>query len=128
MQMTGAVANKRHLHEIGLRNGWFLPPCKSGFVTVDYIQQVRSGAVYCPRFEDVRLRPCPVRPPLALVLTEVLRACQQRKLRIGDCSRGSPGKDWLLKVLSTLEPLCARSVPASHRRADEVGRLPLPGG
>ena len=46
--MDASVVSKRHLHEIAQRNGWYLPSCKSSFVTVDYLHQVRTGAVYCP--------------------------------------------------------------------------------
>ena len=60
--IDASVVSKQHLYEIAQRNGWFLPSIKSSFVTVDYIHNVRTGAVYCPTFKDVRLKPCPVRP------------------------------------------------------------------
>ena len=74
--MDTSVVSKRHLHEIAVRNGWFVPSVKSSFVTVDYLHQVRTGAVYCPKFEDIRLQPCPVRPQKELVIQEVLKTCQ----------------------------------------------------
>ena len=66
--MNASVVSKRHLHEIAQRNGWYVPSHKSNFVTVDYLHQVRIGKVYCPKFNEIRLEPCPVHPPKELVL------------------------------------------------------------
>ena len=77
--MDASVVSKRHLHEIAERNGWFVPSCKSSFVTVDYLHQVRTGAVYCPKFSEVRLQPCPVRPQKELLVQEVLKTSQLHK-------------------------------------------------
>ena len=102
--IDASVVSKRHLHEIAQRNGHYVPSVKSSFVTVDYLHKVRTGAVYCPTFEDIRLRPCPVRPHKELVLQEVLRICRLHNKYLGDCSKQQPNKGWLLKVLSTLDP------------------------
>ena len=45
------------------RNKYYLPSLKSGYVTMKYMNAVRYGKVYCPKYPDVRLEPCPVKPP-----------------------------------------------------------------
>ena len=57
-----SVASVKHLYEIAERNGWYLPALKSNFVNMLYLEWVRSGLIYCPRYEELRLRPCPVPP------------------------------------------------------------------
>jgi hypothetical protein len=45
-----------------VRNGYFLPKFKSSIITEDYIQNVISGNLTCPRYSEVRLLPCPIPP------------------------------------------------------------------
>ena len=129
--IDASVVSKRHLHEIMQRNGWYVPSAKSSFVTVDYLHKVRTGQVYCPKFEEVRLRPCPVRPDKELVVTEVLRVCTEHGKNLGDCSRQRPNKGWLLKVLSTLKPehyfFAKAYMPAPRPRKREVKKLDFEG-
>ena len=57
------MLNKQHFHEIMTRRGWFLPKCDIPFTTSDYLYDVVHKNVFCPTYEDVRLRPCPHPPP-----------------------------------------------------------------
>ena len=54
--------NRDTLYEIMVRNSWYLPRIKCSAVTVDYMLAVREGQIFCPKFEDIRLKPCP-KPP-----------------------------------------------------------------
>jgi hypothetical protein len=54
-----------------VRNGWFLPGKKCVFVTVEYMIAVREGKIFCPRFSDIKLLPCPT-PPKKQELMEYL--------------------------------------------------------
>ena len=60
--------------------------------------------MYCPKFSDIRLAPCPVRPAKELVVNEVVKTSLLCNLYLGDFSKQQPNKDWLLKVLSTMNP------------------------
>jgi len=40
-------------------------------VTEIYINEVINGRLYCPRFKDIRLLPCPKPPPKLLIMKEV---------------------------------------------------------
>lgn len=91
-------------HEALVRSGFFLPKIKCSLVNQDYLEGVAKGEIWCPRFEEVRLRPCP-RPPtkkhLAQRLILVLEA--KRKAFNLDLEK-LPDKLWLLAVLATLSP------------------------
>ena len=60
--------------------------------------------MYCPKYSDIRLAPCPVRPAKELVVHEVVKTSFLHNLYLGDFSKQQPNKDWLLNVLSTLNP------------------------
>ena len=48
-------------------NEWYLPRFKTSMITELYLRNVLTGKTYCPKFSDVKLRPCP-RPPSKEVL------------------------------------------------------------
>lgn len=54
--------NKRMFYEAAIRNGFYLPKFKSSIITEEYITDVVNGRLYCPKFDDIRMKPCP-RPP-----------------------------------------------------------------
>ena len=60
--------------------------------------------MYCPKFNEIRLAPCPVRPAKELVVKEVEKTCLLHNKNLGDFSKQQPNKKWLLEVLSTLNP------------------------
>jgi hypothetical protein len=47
------------LHEILLRNGYYVPK-QGGFCNVEYLKAVKENRIACPKFEDIKMRPCPV--------------------------------------------------------------------
>jgi hypothetical protein len=56
------LASKKELYEAAVRNGYFLPKLKSSIITEDYINMVISVQLVCPKYSEVRLRPCPMPP------------------------------------------------------------------
>ena len=52
------VLSKRYLHEALTRKGWYLPKQSSGFVNLEYLDNVYKGHYWTPRFSEVRLSPC----------------------------------------------------------------------
>jgi hypothetical protein len=56
------LASKKELYEAAVRNGYFLPKLKSSIITEDYINMVISGQLLCPKYSEIRLRPCPMPP------------------------------------------------------------------
>ena len=99
------VSSLKQYHEILVRNGWMLPPLKSPFVTLEYLHGVRQQKYYCPRYEDVRLAPCP-QPPQRTAILNAIVALLHRHDRppLGDLTKYMPETQWLLRVLSSLHP------------------------
>jgi hypothetical protein len=104
------VANRRDLWEAMHRHGWYLPRFGPA-VTLAYLHAVRSGNVWCPRYDDVRLRPCLVPPPTKQLLEWVEEALQlqrhgnpDRSVLLGFAANRLPDQQWALHALSTLEP------------------------
>ena len=60
--LSAVVANKDSLYNAMIRNGYYLPNKKSKLVTIEYMLQVRKGTIHCPKYEDIRLAPCPDLP------------------------------------------------------------------
>ena len=72
------VLTRRDLWEAMHRDGWFLPRLVPA-VTIAYMQAVRRRSVWCPRYDDVRLRPCLVPPPTKQLLTWIAEALQLQR-------------------------------------------------
>jgi hypothetical protein len=92
------------------RSGWYLPPLGAA-VTLSYMQAVRAGQVWCPRYEHVRMRCCLVPPPTKKIMDWVQEALRlqshyhpQRPQKHGFGERKLPDKQWALHALATLEP------------------------
>jgi hypothetical protein len=60
--ISKAIGNKAELYEAALRNGFYLPKFKCSIITEDYIYGVLIGNVLCPKYNAIKLLPCP-RPP-----------------------------------------------------------------
>ena len=97
------IANKEHFREQCIRNGYCLPESEA-FCTIDYMFGVVKGRLYCPKYSEVRLAPCPTPPPKEDVLSEVIRILAVKKKFLGDTRKQAPERKWLLLVLSTLAP------------------------
>ena len=92
------------------RSGWYLPKL-TGAITLAYIEAVRAGQVWCPKYEQVRIRPCLVPPATKVLLRwieEALRIQQAynptRPVRLGFNQSRLPDSQWALHALATLEP------------------------
>ena len=70
-----------------------------------FLNNVRDGSVWCPKYEDLKLRPCPYPPERVRVLEELEIACRKHKkaFPIKDIKK-LPNIEWALNCLSTLEP------------------------
>ena len=64
---------KEERFEANVRNGFYMWHFNSSINTVKNIQEAKEGKLYVPRYEEVRLRPCP-KPPLK---SFVIKAVQE---------------------------------------------------
>ena len=123
---------KEERFEANVRNGFYMWHFNSSINTVKNIQEAKEGKLYVPRYEEVRLRPCP-KPPLksfvikavqeelekkeqwrlelleqvdngTLETTEEEMQFLQRVYQLNITHTHQPNIEWLLDVLSTLNP------------------------
>ena len=67
-----AKLSKEEKYEANVRNGLYLWQYNSSINTVKSIQEVKEGKMYVPKYEEVKLRPCPNPPLKSFVINEVL--------------------------------------------------------
>ena len=97
------IQNKSDLYEACLRNDWYLPKYKSSMVTEAYLKNVMIGKTLCPRYNELKPKPCP-RPPYKQILIDKFLAAATDKgyQSIGMDEDHLPDKRWLLDVLAKL--------------------------
>jgi len=78
-----------------------LPKLKSSIVTESYITQVITNQIYCPKYSDIRLAPCPRPPDKQELIKLVLEHCRGRRLEVGITDDHAPDKKWLIDFCST---------------------------
>lgn len=104
-EVKRVISGKFELYQAVTRYGYYLPKYKSNMITEAYLTQVLAGELYCPKYEAIRLQPCPL-PPDKDTLLKAARAIKtpgNKSLGIEDEDH-LPDKGWLLAVLSTHRP------------------------
>ena len=77
--MSKVVRSREHLHQAMSRDNWLLPSAKASITSLDFLEKVRTGLIYCPRVDTERsLRKC-FAPPPRKVLHEKLEDAIQSK-------------------------------------------------
>ena len=64
------IGSKADLYEAAVRNGWYLPKYKCNIITEAYITAVITGKLYSPKYEEIRLVPCPKPPEKEVLLRD----------------------------------------------------------
>ena len=103
-QLAALCRTRRHMYQSMIRNSYYLPSFKSSLCSLDYMEKVRSGTVHCPRHAEIRLLPCAAPPTKEFLLAELNRVAQKKGLDLGISEKKQPNRDWMLAVLSTMEP------------------------
>jgi hypothetical protein len=104
-EVKRVISGKFELYQAVLRYAYYLPRYKSNIITEAYLTQVLSGDVFCPKYPDINLLPCPT-PPDKETLLKAVRAIKipgAKPLGIDDEDH-LPDKIWLLHILSTYQP------------------------
>jgi hypothetical protein len=96
------VKTKAELHEAMVRNGYYMPSYKSSIVTISWMKGIRKGTVWCPKYEELRLRPCYSPPSKDSIVDEINHILEKNNLDMGLARDNAPKVSWLLAVLSTL--------------------------
>ena len=106
-QGASAVRDCRTLYSTMLSHGWLLPQESQSLVTLEFMQRVQVGQVFCPRSEDVRAAPlCQTPPPQAHLVDKIIQAAGTQEKR---------GED-----TASLERLLGYLVPPSEKQADSA--------
>ena len=63
-----------------VRNGFYLPKFKASMITEEYLRNVISGKAYCPKYEEVKILPCPHQPTVDVLLKKFHKLCSDRNL------------------------------------------------
>ena len=53
------IPDKKTFYDAMIRNGFYLPSYKSQIVCIDYLERVKAGEYWVPKYKDIKLRPCP---------------------------------------------------------------------
>jgi hypothetical protein len=104
-EFSRVISGKAELYESALRNGFKLPSYKSGIINEAYITGVINGEIFCPKYSDIKLLPCP-RPPDKETLIKYanqIKTPNNKPLAIGYDDH-TPDKEWLIMLLSTYKP------------------------
>jgi hypothetical protein len=130
-ELKGIIGSKADLYDAAVRNGWYLPKYKSSIITEDYITNVITGKVFCPKYENIRLTPCPRPPDKSLLLKDFAKLVHSEKKVSGVDEAHAPDKSWLLAVLATYNsqlPYFKKGYfpPPKSTQAVSVNKVSLP--
>ena len=79
VEQTFAVGTIKEYHEACIRNGLRVPDIKSRICTLGFLQRVRQGIVWVPKYSEIKLSPCP-RPPTIKEIQATLIATMKHTL------------------------------------------------
>ena len=58
------VCSKEDYHAACMKNGFRVPNINSKLSTLEFLQEVRLGKTYVPKFVDLKVSPCPYPPSI----------------------------------------------------------------
>ena len=98
--------NTRDMWDVVTRCGYYLPKFKSKMITEEYMDNVIRKKAWCPRFEDIKMIPCPTPPNKNVLIDKFYAFIQANKLLLVgvEPEKHVPDKRWLLDVLSSFTP------------------------
>jgi hypothetical protein len=78
MQLQGhqqqyTILSRKHLFELCIRNGFYLPQLKSSLCNYDYLCGVKEGKIFCPKSCDLRIRICFTPPTKQAIIIEIVK-------------------------------------------------------
>ena len=93
------------LYVLACRNGFYLPTEKSSAVCEVMLFQILQGIYWCPKYEEIRMKPCPKLPTKDVLFTKMMDVCDLESYNIAWIDdKHLPDKKWLVYVLATLSP------------------------
>ena len=80
---SSVVKNLENLHEVLIRNGYYLPKFTSSIINEDYLMQVANGEIWCIKYKEVRLLPCPKPPSKEVLIAKLNDYLNKSNLKAG---------------------------------------------
>ena len=78
-QVRALITDRETYYDGMLRNGWKLPKKSQSICTLDFMQRVRSGEIFCPRAHQIKAPAiCLTPPPKADLIDKIDIACANR--------------------------------------------------
>ena len=99
--------NLEDLHDMMVRNGYYLPTKSCHWMTKKVMLSMIMGQTYCPKYKDIKVKTCPKRPYRIILVTEINKEIESQissEKELVYTSTRLPDLNWLLTVLSTLNP------------------------
>ena len=93
------------LYETAVRNGFYMPKLSSSAVNETMLFNVLQEKYWCPRTEDIRMKPIVKASLKEVILVKLMQVCTARKLNVAWIDDTHlPDKVWLVNVIATLDP------------------------
>jgi len=106
--LKSVLPDKLALYHSLQRNRYYVPKMSSRLCSVTYLLGIRKGQLWVPRYEQVRLAPCPLPPTKKEFVDEVFRHLASKNVSVnlgfGPDEWDKVDLDWIKNVLSTLDP------------------------
>ena len=58
------IRDKLEYYQACERNGFFMPAYKGKFINSEVLIMIRELRMYCPKYENLIIRPCPCPPDI----------------------------------------------------------------
>ena len=104
-----------HLYAGLVRNKYKMPKKSSALCTIAFMQEVRDGTIYCPRWDVITALPkCFSLPPRNFILDKIVKFVDQQdqsvevmpsvRRLIKKMKKRSPDAEWLVDLLGQWDP------------------------
>ena len=116
-QLAQLVRDKRGYYEACVRNGFIMPSFNQRIVTLDFLNGVRAGTIYCPKVGQVADAKLCARPPTKEMLVAEIAKNVKQAFDNGLVQPGGPldvlmeilhkkqaDQWWLIKLLYCVNP------------------------
>lgn len=132
-QFSEYVLDVHDLYLLALRNGFYLPSESANAVNEVMLLGVTQGLYWCPKYDEIRIKPCPKPPTKDVLLNKVLEAASLLSYNVSWIDeKHHPDKKWLVDVLATLKPgdeIFKKDYvpPPVRKRLKDIETIVLPG-
>ena len=79
-QASNVIRDRSTFYDGMLRNGWVLPALSQSIITIDFMQRVRRGEIFCPKTTQIKTPAvCLTPPPKNVIIDKIVNAAGRRQ-------------------------------------------------